>query len=129
MNQFVEMNPGLKSRFDKTYVFKDYDKDQLLAIAENLFKKEGLTPNVEALTHLGNYLNFLIEKKDKFFGNARTVRQIVGDCVMKQNLRMASIPKELRLPKDILILTLDDVKHLVIDESTPKQNLGYRFGS
>ena len=41
MHQFVEMNPGLKSRFDKTYVFKDYDKDQLLAIAENLFKKEG----------------------------------------------------------------------------------------
>ncbi len=129
MHQFIEMNPGLKSRFDKTYVFKDYDKDQLLVIAENLFKKEGLIPNVEALSHLGNYLNFLIEKKDKFFGNARTVRQIVGDCVMKQNLRMASIPKELRLPKDISILTLDDVKHLIIDESTAKQNLGYRFGS
>jgi SpoVK/Ycf46/Vps4 family AAA+-type ATPase len=129
MHQFVEMNPGLKSRFDKTYVFKDYDIDQLLAIADNLFKKEGLVPSMEANMHLTNYFKSLIDKKDKFFGNARTVRQVVGDCVMKQNLRMASISSALRTADDILALTLDDVKHLVIDDSSSKQNLGYRFGS
>lgn len=129
MHQFVEMNPGLKSRFDKTYIFKDYDSDELLAIANNLFKKEGLTPNNDATLHLANYFKSLIDKKDKFFGNARTVRQVVGDCVMKQNLRMASISSALRKPEDIIILTLDDVKHLIIDDRSTKQNLGYRFGS
>ncbi len=129
MYKFVEMNPGLKSRFDKTYHFVDYTSDQLLVIAQNLFKKEELVPNTEALTHLNSYFSTLLSAKDKFFGNARTVRQTVGECVMKQNLRMASIPSNERKPEDLTSLTFDDVKHLVIGVSVSKQTLGFRFGS
>ena len=129
MHRFVEMNPGLKSRFDKTYDFKDYTSEQLIVIAQNLFKKEELLPNVEALAHLNSYFSALLSAKDKFFGNARTVRQTVGECVMKQNLRMASIPSSERKAEDLMHLTFDDVKHLMIGESQSRPSLGFRFGS
>ena len=129
MNRFVEMNPGLKSRFDKTYSFLDYNIEQLLTIASQLFKKEGLTPTQEALDYLNSYFDSLINKKDKFFGNARTVRQTVGECVMKQNLRMASIASSERKAEDLGNLTFDDVKHLVVDESASRSSLGFRFGA
>jgi SpoVK/Ycf46/Vps4 family AAA+-type ATPase len=129
MHRFVEMNPGLKSRFDKTYDFKDYTSEQLIVIAQNLFKKEELLPNAEALAHLNAYFSALLSAKDKFFGNARTVRQTVGECVMKQNLRMASIPSSERKAEDLMHLTFDDVKHLMIGESQSRPSLGFRFGS
>ena len=129
MHRFVEMNPGLKSRFDKTYAFFDYEPAQLLLIAQSLLKKEGLSPNDEALTYLNDYFTSLVSKKDKFFGNARTVRQTIGECVMKQNLRMASIPSNERKPEDLVILTVDDVKHLVVGEIHEKATLGFRFGA
>lgn len=128
MHHFIEMNPGLKSRFDKTYAFSDYEPDQLITIAKNLLKKEGLVPNEAALTHLSNHFKELVERKDKFFGNARTVRQIVGECVMKQNLRMASIPAGERKPEDLITLTLEDVKHFTIDGSG-RSTLGFRYGA
>lgn len=128
MHHFVEMNPGLKSRFDKTYSFKDYEPEQLITIAKHLLQKEGLVPNEEALAHLSNHFKELVAKKDKFFGNARTVRQIVGECVMKQNLRMASIPSSERKPEDLTTLTLEDVKHFTID-SSGRTTLGFRFGA
>lgn len=129
MHHFIEMNPGLKSRFDKTYAFKDYTGEQLLVIAQNLFKKEELTATPDALSHLGNYFNALLSKKDKFFGNARTVRQTVGECVMKQNLRMAAISSAERKAEDLATLTIDDVKHLLIEAEESKPSLGFRFGS
>ncbi len=128
MHHFIEMNPGLKSRFDKTYAFSDYEPEQLITIAKNLLKKEGLVPNEEALAHLSNHFKELVERKDKFFGNARTVRQIVGECVMKQNLRMASIPAGERKPEDLITLTLEDVKHFTTDGSG-RSTLGFRYGA
>lgn len=129
MHRFIEMNPGLKSRFDKTYTFHDYEPEQLVLIAKSLLKKENLYPNEAALQHLSDYFSSLVSRKDKFFGNARTVRQTIGECVMKQNLRMASIPSSERKVEDLSILTYDDVKHLVIGEPPAKQTLGFRFGA
>jgi SpoVK/Ycf46/Vps4 family AAA+-type ATPase len=128
MHHFIEMNPGLKSRFDKTYAFSDYEPEQLITIAKNLLKKEGLVPDEEALAHLSRHFQELVERKDKFFGNARTVRQIVGECVMKQNLRMASIPASERKPEDLTTLTLEDVKHFTTDGSG-RSTLGFRYGA
>lgn len=129
MHRFIEMNPGLKSRFDKTYVFRDYEPNELLTIAQLLLKKEGLTATSDAVNHLNAYFTGLVAKKDKFFGNARTIRQTISECVMKQNLRMASIPQAERKAEDLELLTLDDVKHLAITDIPGRQTLGFRYGA
>ncbi len=129
MHRFIEMNPGLKSRFDKTFNFYDYTAEQLLHIADVLVKKEGLTISPEAKEYLNKYFNAIYEKRDKFFGNARTVRQTVGEVVMKQNLRMASVPAAQRTPETLSALILDDVKHLTVESGKSNSSLGFRFGA
>jgi SpoVK/Ycf46/Vps4 family AAA+-type ATPase len=128
MNTFIESNPGLKSRFDKTFVFEDYNAEQLWRIAKNLLHKENLVASAEAEMHLTNYLMELYEKRDNFFGNARSVRQIVGDIVMKQNLRLAAIAADQRNKNDLQTLAYEDVKHLNVAGGN-KPTLGFKFGN
>jgi SpoVK/Ycf46/Vps4 family AAA+-type ATPase len=116
MDNFLRSNPGLKSRFDRTMHFNDYDEENLMNIAVTMFASENLIANEDALKHLREYLAALYKKRDKFFGNARSVRKIVELAVRNQNLRMASMPSEQRTAEDIKTLTLADVESIKIDE-------------
>lgn len=129
IHMFIESNPGFKSRFDKTFLFEDYQPEQLWEITKNLLKKETLTATPEAEQHLKNYLTSLYENRDAFFGNARTARQVVSDVVMKQNLRLAEMPAESRKKEDLVTLTIADVAHLKIDATGSKSTLGFKFGT
>lgn len=128
IHMFIESNPGFKSRFDKTFLFEDYQPEQLWEITKNLLKKETLTATPEAEKHLKDYLTGLYDNRDAFFGNARTARQVVGDVVMKQNLRLAEMPAEQRKKEDLVTLTLADVSHLNIQATGSKSTLGFKFG-
>lgn len=126
MKVFIESNPGLKSRFDKTYEFKDYTVDQLYQIAADLLKKEDLTVEPEAEAHLKSYLQYLHDARDKYFGNGRTVRNIVNEVVRNQHLRLAAVPSEERTMEMLATLKYDDVKEFV--PKTDTNRLGFRTG-
>jgi len=129
IHTFIESNPGFKSRFDKTFIFADYKPEQLWQITKNLLHKENLTATPEAETHLINYLTGLYENRDAYFGNARTARQVVGEIVMKQNLRLASMTADKRKKEDLVQLVFDDVKHLQApDKDGNRATLGFKFG-
>ncbi len=129
MHRFMESNPGLKSRFDRTYDFKDYTAEELFTIAQRLFEKEKLTPTPEAEAHLKAYLNLLYEHRDKYFGNARTVRQLVGESVKNQHLRMAALPADERTATMLSTLTIEDVKEFELKNEGLRSQLGFRYGS
>ena len=61
-----------------------------------MIEAEGLIASEEALEHLKNYLDFLYKYRDKYFGNARTVRNLVNEAVKNQGLRLAALPAEER---------------------------------
>ncbi len=129
MNEFLTSNPGLNSRFDKKLHFEDYNADEMLQIAAQYLKKEDLIATQEAQNHLKNYFEDLYKNRDKFFGNARTVRQTIGEAVKNQNLRMANIAAAQRNQQDIHTLTLDDVLEFKYQGNTLKKQLGFRLGS
>lgn len=112
MKQFLGSNPGLKSRFDKTFEFKDYTKNELVEIAENLLKKENLLLTPTSKTYLINHIDILLKHKNKYFGNARAIRKMISEIVRKQHLRLAEVPAEKRTDDIIKFITKDDLKHL-----------------
>ena len=129
MEQFLKANPGLNSRFDKILRFEDYSPQELYEIAMLMFKERHIIPSPEAQEHLRQYLKFVHEYRDKYFGNARTVRNIVSEAIKHHNLRLADIPIEEREDIPLNLLTLEDVSHFKLDKSGfvfNKPTIGFR---
>ncbi|MBS1680811.1 MAG: AAA family ATPase [Bacteroidetes bacterium] len=126
MSEFIESNPGLRSRFDKYFQFKDYSAEEMYTIALAHFQKESVKPDEAAASHLKNYFNFLFGQRDQHFGNARTVRQVVGESVKNQNLRLASMKKDERTQALLDTVILEDVKEFEIKEISHKPKLGFQ---
>lgn len=76
MLNFIESNPGLKSRFTRYITFEDYTPEQLITIFMRLSKDEGYYLSKEATTKLNIGLTELYDNRGVDFGNARTVRTI-----------------------------------------------------
>ncbi|MBO9700488.1 MAG: AAA family ATPase [Sporocytophaga sp.] len=129
MRIFMEANPGLKSRFDKVLEFNDYEPSELFSIALNMLAEENLTPDEDASARLKEYLNSIFLKRDKFFGNARSVRKIIKEAIRNQHLRMASLSGNQRTVEVLQMLTMDDVKCFIPETYQPAGRIGFRLGS
>lgn len=99
MREFINSNPGLKSRFTKILYFEDYSDEELVDIAKVMLKEEELMLVDEAERKLLELIK--IFPRDKNFGNARTVRKIVDLIIKKHNLHVAEIPMTERTDYDI----------------------------
>ena len=91
MEKFLKANPGLSSRFDKVLRFDDYGPAELFKIAMKMYSDESMTLDKEAEKYLKEYLKYLYRRRDKYFGNARTVRKIVHESIKNQALRLANL--------------------------------------
>lgn len=133
MKSFLEANPGLKSRFDKVFNFEDYSPSDLWEICIQMLKKSDLVPDIAAETHLKKYFAFRYERKDKFFGNARTVRKVVEEAVKNQHLRLANMPEAQRQPDMMNSLILADVIEFEKDNDeiagAGRGKVGFNFSS
>lgn len=95
MQQFLDSNSGLKSRFNKTINFEDYNASQLMDIFRLYCKKEKYTIEPEAEKLLGARFNELYAGRSFDFGNAREVRNIFREVkssvARRTNARMAEL--------------------------------------
>lgn len=129
METFLKANPGLSSRFDKILKFDDYEPEELYRIALLMFSEEQIIPTPEAEEYLQEYLSYTYKFRDKYFGNARSVRSIVFEAIKAHNLRLAALSPEDRDKNPPNILTIEDVKGLKMDKSDflfNKKSIGFR---
>lgn len=126
MERFINSNPGLKSRFDKTYIFNDYTKKELLEIALSQLKKEKLQLEKSAESYLKTYIADLFQKRDKYFGNAREIRKIIERAIHNQHLRMATLPKEVRSKEVLISIAESDFKNIE-EVALKRRSLGFRY--
>jgi SpoVK/Ycf46/Vps4 family AAA+-type ATPase len=130
MRKFLESNPGLMSRFDRTLKFSDYSATQLYEISEDMFEANDLYMNEDAKVLVRAHIETLLSHKHKYFGNARTIRKIVEEVVRRQNLRLANIQAENRTQDMVKTITADDVKNFNLieqdDSGDKRTGIGFK---
>lgn len=114
MENFLKSNPGLSSRFDQILKFEDYSPDELLEIALVMIKNENYHITDDAKDLLHEKIKNLHLYRDKYFGNARTVRQIIQELMKFQNLRMAGYSSEEYKNIDTNLINVDDINSLTV---------------
>jgi SpoVK/Ycf46/Vps4 family AAA+-type ATPase len=113
MDEFLESNPGLKSRFEEIFEFEDYTVDELYEIACRLLLKQKLKQNSDTETIIKLHLKRVYDKRDSHFGNGRLVRHIVEDIIKNYDLRKAEeLQNNGEITSDNTILPID-VKDLI----------------
>ena len=107
MQDFIETNPGFKSRFNRYIDFTDYKPDELLSIFEGLCKKLDYKLTDEAKVKLTTIFTTAYNNRDKSFGNGRFVRNTFEKSMERQANRIASVAD---LTDEVLTtITADDV--------------------
>ncbi|MCL2074406.1 MAG: DUF4236 domain-containing protein [Marinilabiliaceae bacterium] len=89
MQQFIDSNPGLQSRFNRYIEFSDYSDVELYQIFELNLKQFDYTIAENAIIPLQEYLTKTIINKDKNFGNARFVRNLFEKTIERQANRLS----------------------------------------
>ncbi|WP_264566106.1 AAA family ATPase [Flavobacterium sp. N3904] len=92
MKDFVESNPGLRSRFNRFFRFNHFSPEQLFLIFENFCKSSDFIIDSYAKEKLTDTFELLYSKKDENFGNARVVRNLFEKCVQNQANRIVNLP-------------------------------------
>ena len=90
MQGFIDINPGLQSRFNRYIDFPDYSADELLQIFESNLKKFDYKMTDEARESLAVFFINAVAHKDKNFGNARFARNIFEKTLERQANRLAA---------------------------------------
>jgi len=128
MKRFLETNPGMKSRFDRTFHFLDFTEEELWEIAVNMLANKGLKADAKAKKHIKIYITHLYQGRNKFFGNARSIRKLVEKAYRNQELRMSNLDKAKRTKRMMSTLVLDDVKEFDTSkiESSQRKTVGYK---
>ena len=105
MDEFIDSNPGLRSRFPKTIQFADYTDDELVQIFESLCTKSKYQCDAAAGIKLKAV--FEVQERGRGFGNGRFARNLFEHAVARQASRLVKL--ENPTDEQLLTLTADDI--------------------
>lgn len=107
MEEFINSNPGLRSRFNRYINFPDYTSSELFDIFQLNASKNEYVISEEANQYLKKKLDIVVQNKQKDFGNARYIRNYFELAIEHQANRLAA---DLNLtPEKLCELTFDDI--------------------
>jgi len=89
MQDFIDTNPGLQSRFNRYIEFPDYSADELMQIFEKQVAEYDYILSEDAKPILVKFFTEAVAHKDQNFGNARFVRNIFEKTLEKQANRLS----------------------------------------
>ncbi len=88
MDEFLASNSGFRSRFGDTIHFEDYGPAELVKIFEKFATDSDYTLTDDARKALELAMERLHAARDRYFGNARTARNLFDDVVAHQAERL-----------------------------------------
>ena len=112
MQTMVNVNPGLKSRINLWFEFPDYLPQELDLIADYAAAQRKISFEPEARHFMYEKIVEAYRNRDKFFGNARFVFQLIDQIKMNLGIRIMKSEEESK-KMDLTMLTtitIDDIK-------------------
>ena len=110
MHDFIDTNPGLKSRFTQTIHFDDYTPDELTEIFLHLAEGKNFTIDEDTRAAIHRQFEQLYLRRDKNFGNAREARRIFNEAVERQSQRLVKLMSDPGFKEsDMYSLTKEDL--------------------
>ncbi|MFS6554741.1 hypothetical protein VPJ68_04455, partial [Parabacteroides distasonis] len=94
MSQFMNVNPGLASRFTHKMHIDDYTETELLEIFKSMATKDQYILSPEAEMRLSTIIMRKVLNKNENFGNAREMRNMLDSTIQHLSMRVASMSPE-----------------------------------
>lgn len=117
METMLSSNPGLKSRIQFRMDFPDYSHEELGEIAKLFLQKKKYEIQDDALSRILEITEYYRKQPD--FANARTVRNLVDQVLLNQNLRADEAGDS-----DDNTILLEDVEAYLADEGIDLRSSG-----
>ncbi|MGN0165753.1 MAG: AAA family ATPase [Lachnospiraceae bacterium] len=103
MEEFLNSNPGLRSRFNKYLYFEDYTPEELVQITENMCKGKQYELSAEAKKEALNFFEKKIASNQENFANAREARNYLEAAITRHATRVV----KLKNPDRQALITLE----------------------
>lgn len=114
MIHFLNQNKGLKSRFDETIEFEDYNVDELFQIFVNMAKKKEFHLDDQALAAARSLFERAYAVRDENFGNARTVRKTLDRAI--KNLSTRTAYDDTLSEEELMTIKAEDINQIELED-------------
>ncbi|MBR2836652.1 MAG: AAA family ATPase [Coriobacteriales bacterium] len=91
MEEFLNSNPGLRSRFSTYITFDDYSADELMAILQMNLKKQEYRLSPAAEKKARELIDYRVAHKPDNFANARDIRNFMEHAIANHATRVANL--------------------------------------
>ena len=109
MEEFMQMNPGLASRFTHKLHIDDYNEDELLAIFKKMAQRDQYTLSTTAEFKALDVIFKMVMKKDGSFGNAREMRNLLDRTIQQLSMRVSQMPPDQVTKETYQIILPEDI--------------------
>lgn len=126
MQNFLESNPGLKSRFTHYFTFDNYTATELTSIYKLFAAKDKYLVHKEAEIFLLGRLEIICSNANDTFGNARYVRNLYNQTKVELSKRYQLLKENEKNFSALNTLTKEDVQAALINLESRTSNNNLR---
>ena len=123
MKEFIERNPGMKSRIAFQINFDDYTVDELVDITNLMASKKGLTITDAAMEKLKASYDEVCGEDD--YGNGRYVRKMLEEAEMNLADRLFGVGAAMPNEDELTVIDLCDIPESSHMKKDVKRNIGF----
>ncbi len=113
MHEFIDSNPGMRSRFNTYVNFLDYSPKELFKIFALMTKENDYHLDDSASEKLLQVFKSAVEKAGAGFGNGRFARNLFEQILRNQALRLTEI--DTLTKEDLITIKAQDIQSSVLD--------------
>ena len=114
MKEFLERNPGMRSRIAFYVGFEDYSTDELCEITHLMLSKKNMAITEDAMDKLRRMYD--VARINQDYGNGRYVRKLLEEAEMNLANRVISLPKDELTSEAISTINASDIPEFKLEK-------------